>query len=286
VKPYFLAFLALPILAACSNASGTRTAGSAESAQSADSSQPGTSVQPAVHANTPISGQPSQPASLLLNNDDLSIPPFGLDKVKAALQQMRTVDDSNAISDASTTALSDSAYDALSLDERFTYNMIHAEDYSQMCDGLPAHEDEGGRIYGLTRDFFGEYSWSQRQIGFFNDNRDSVNQLMKRVIDRQGSVGMNFLYIIAKYNAVDLIPSLIKVYRKDNSNHYILTVLMLLMKANNYSEFMQSTSYKKLYSSDDSHNYTAFLNYNKANEDLIIQRATNFYNTRAEATKP
>jgi len=197
---------------------------------------------------------------------------------------MRTVEDSNAISDASTTALSDSAYNALPLDEQFTYNMIHAEDYSQMCDGLPVHDDEAGRIYGLTTDFFGEYSWSQRQIDFFKDNRDSVHLLMKRVIDQQGSVGMNFLYIIAKYNAVDLIPSLIDVYRKDNSNHYILTVLMLLMKANNYSDFVQSTSYKKLYSSDDSHNYTAFLTYNKANEDLIIRRATNFYNSRKQSS--
>ena len=279
MRPYFLSLLLLPFFSACSNASGTRSAGSAGSAQSADSAQSGTSVQRAVQATSPSSGQPSGSASLLLNNDDLSIPPFGLNKVKAAIQQMRTVDDSNAVSDASTTALGDSAYDALPLDEQFTYNMIHAEDYSQMCDGLPAHEDEAGRIYGLTRDFFGEYSWSHRQIGFFNDNRDSVDQLIKRVIDRQGSVGMNFLYIIAKYNAVDLIPSLINVYRKDNSNHYILTVLMLLMKANNYPEFMQSTSYKKLYSSDDSRNYTAYLIYNKANETLIIQRATNFYHT-------
>ena len=57
---------------------------------------------------------------------------------------------------------------------------------------------------------------------------------------------------------------------------------MLLMKKNQYPEFKQSISYTKLYKLDTD-TYSAYLNYNKANEDLIIQRATNFYKT---LTKP
>lgn len=193
---------------------------------------------------------------------------------------MREVDDTS--DDGFTIALSDTAYNALTFDEKFTYNLIHAESYQQMCDPLPERSDEQDRIYGQTVDYFGEYSWSERQDSFFKNNRDSVEQLMKITIDQQGRIGMNLLDAIIESNATDMIPYLIDFYRRDNSNHYILTALMLLMKKNQYPEFMQSISYTKLYKLDTD-TYSAYLNYNKANEDLIIQRATNFYKT---LTKP
>jgi hypothetical protein len=48
------------------------------------------------------------------------------------------------------------------------------------------------------------------------------------------------------------------------------------MKENKYEPFVKSPSYKKLYSEDA--DYLSHLNYNKGNEDLIIKRATDFYN--------
>lgn len=279
MKPYFPLLFLLPILSACSNASGTGAG------KTADSIQPTASVKPATQ---PVSSaQAGDPSDSLPDQEvpELSTPPFGLDKVQAAIAQLQTVEDSNAFSESNTTAMSDTAYNTLPFNEQFTYNMIHTEDYSQMCDALPEHRDEKKRIYGQVVDFQGEDTWSGRQLSFFKDNRDSVDQLIKRVIKQQGKVGMNFLYVIAMNNATDLIPCLIDAYRKDNSNHYILTVLMLLMKKNSYPEFMQSISYKKLYSSDDDHTYSAYLTYNKANEDLIIRRATNFFNTRYPPAK-
>ncbi|MNR66738.1 hypothetical protein D3C85_1903920 [compost metagenome] len=50
---------------------------------------------------------------------------------------------------------------------------------------------------------------------------------------------------------------------------------MLLMKRGEYDEFMKSTSYQKLYGTDA--NYYSFLNYNKANEVLICERASRYY---------
>lgn len=42
-----------------------------------------------------------------------------------------------------------------------------------------------------------------------------------------------------------------------------------------YKEFMESQSYKKLYAPVV--NYDTYLNFNVANEELIIKRATGFY---------
>jgi len=74
-----------------------------------------------------------------------------------------------------------------------------------------------------------------------------------------------------------MIPLLINIYNVTKKDLDILTLLMSLMKDNKYEPFLKSPSYKKLYSNDSMH--TSFLNYNKGNEDLVIKRATGFYNT-------
>jgi hypothetical protein len=289
VKSYFLPLLLLPIFSACSDASGTK-AGADKTAPPNPSVKPdstSTAVRPdspsgATTSHPPLGAPPgsdlrlAMESTLSLSTPDISIPPFGLSNVMAAIRQMHAIDDSN--SDGFTIALSDTAYNALTFDEKFTYNLIHGETYEQMCDPLPERPDEKDRIYGQTVDYFGEYTWSPRQVAFFKDKRDSVEQLMKIVISQQGRIGMNLLDAIIESNATDMIPYLIDVNRRNNSNHHILTALMLLMKNNQYPEFMQSISYTKLYKSDRD-TYSAYLTYNKANEDLITQRATNFYNT-------
>jgi hypothetical protein len=297
MKP-LLFLLLLPFLSACSNASGNKDkkADSAKAAPSPaeapanptsakdgpsstptqpDSTMPAPGAWPGEsHAQTSL--RIAMESTLTSGDISISIPPFGLDNVMAAIRQMQVANDSGDADIEFKIALSNGAYNALSFDEKFTYNMIHAEYESQMCDALPEHKDEGNRIYGQTVNYFGEFGWSERQLSFFKDNRDSVEQLIKATINQQGKIGMNFLDVIKDINATDMIPFLINAYRKDNSNHYVLTTLMLLMNENNYPEFMQSTSHKKLYD-DDAETYTAFLIYNKANEDLIIRRATNFY---------
>ena len=74
-----------------------------------------------------------------------------------------------------------------------------------------------------------------------------------------------------------MIPLLINIYNVTKKDLDILTLLMNLMKDNKYEPFLKSPSYKKLYSNGSIH--TSFLNYNKGNEDLVIKRATDFYNT-------
>ena len=99
---------------------------------------------------------------------------------------------------------------------------------------------------------------------------------MKEIVTKQGHIGANFRRVIVDLNATEMIPTLADVAITETKDHYTLTVLMLLMNKNSYPEFMNSSSNKKLYREDEER--SDYLDYNKANEDLIIKRATNFYN--------
>lgn len=206
------------------------------------------------------------------------VPPYGLEKIKDLLTaHVKTTEDPDE-GDNYLEELDSTIYAGLSFDEQFTYNMIHPENYAQMCDGLPERKDEDHRIYGQLPNPFVEYSWSGRQSQFFTDHRDSVEALMKANIDSTGQIGSNFAEAIVDMNGTDMIPYLIDTYQKQQKkDHYLLTVLMLLMEKNKYPEFMTSTSCQKLYKKDTD-TYSLYLVYNQANEDLIIQRATRFYN--------
>jgi hypothetical protein len=103
---------------------------------------------------------------------------------------------------------------------------------------------------------------------------------MKESIARTNKVGLNFKLAIIEMNGISIIPALLETYKKNTTTKDldILTTFMLLMTENKYEPFLKSASFTKLYSDDA--DYMAFLNYNKANEDLIIQRVTAFYNAQ------
>ena len=82
-----------------------------------------------------------------------------------------------------------------------------------------------------------------------------------------------------------MIPLLRTIYQEaTKKDHDILTIFMLLMHDNKYPPFMGSVSNRKLYGPTDPSApsadpyYGSFLDFNTANEALIIQRATDFYN--------
>jgi len=166
----------------------------------------------------------------------------------------------------------------LSLREKFTFCMIHGETFSQNCDAMPPIQDEDKKIFAYLPDALGEYSHSERQRNFLKVNADSVVALIKESITRTGYVGLNYKHTIVELNAVSLIPHLLDLYNKTKKDRDILTVFNLLMRLNDYAKFMESASNKKMYEADES-NYNAFINYNEANETLIIQRVSEFYQT-------
>ncbi|HVI48930.1 MAG TPA: hypothetical protein VM802_28950 [Chitinophaga sp.] len=200
-------------------------------------------------------------------------PPYGLAKVKALINK-------TGFDETDQLKLSNKDYMSLSLREKFTYHMINPESFSQNCDAMPPLQEEHKKIFGFLPDDFDEYSWSERQVKFLQSNRDSVMGLIKESVNRSKRMGVNYKSAIVQINGKEMIPFLIDTYNIDKKDHDILTVLMLLMKDNEYKPFMSSVSFRKLYSdkpNGDESNYRAYLDFNKANEELIIQRATDFY---------
>jgi hypothetical protein len=198
-----------------------------------------------------------------------TIPPYSLSKIKELIKDLNPDEED-------TEALKNEVFNSLSLREKFTYVMIHGESYSQNCDPSIPIQDEHKKIFANLPEIFNEYSWSDRQAGWLKKNRDSVIALMKESITRSKRVGVNFKHAIVEVNAVEMIPFLIDSYRIIKKDFDILTVLMQLMKENEYEAFIASGSHRKLYSEESS--YDAYLNFSKGNEDLIIKRATDFYN--------
>ena len=203
----------------------------------------------------------------------ISEPPYSLKKIKALISKVTMVGEEG---EPDNDRLAPSIYQVLTFREKYTYNMLHGDSYSQNCDGSLPVQDEHKKIFGQLPDVFGENSWSKRQLTFFRNNKDSVIQLLKENITSDGSIGLNYKHILVEVNAKELIPLIIETYNKTKKDHDILTVLLLLMRDNEYPELLSSQTYKKLYTGEEQ--YKAFLVFNTANEELIIKRATDFYN--------
>ena len=200
-----------------------------------------------------------------------TVPPYGLIKVKELIKKIKSDDEDNE-------ALSPKDYESLSFREKFTYHMIHAESYSQNCDYIPPPKNEQAKIFSYIPDAFTEFDWSERQTKFLSGNRDSVIAIMRESMGRTKRAGVNYKQAMLEINAKEMIPDIIATYRANKTvkDLDMLTVMLQLMKDNEYEPFLLSGSYKKLYAEEAS--YGSYLNYNKANEDLIIKRATEFYN--------
>ena len=173
--------------------------------------------------------------------------------------------------------LSDKAYDALSFEEKFTYNMIHGEDASQNCDGTMSTVKEESKIFGYIPDAFdeGNKTWSERQRTFLTKNRTKVITLLRATIKLRQRVGVNLKNAIMEIKGSELVSDLIAVYNIKKKDHDILTLLMLLMKEDKFPEFVQSASFTKLYGENS--NYKGSLEANSANQNLIMERAMAYY---------
>ncbi|MBC9934724.1 hypothetical protein [Chitinophaga qingshengii] len=200
----------------------------------------------------------------------LTVPPYGLAKVKALIDKIPYKEDDSS-------PMENKDYLPLSLREKFTYHMIHAEISAQNCDVRPPIQDEDKKIFGQMADGMEESVWSDRQSKFLISNRDSVMALIKESVNRSKRMGANYKMAIVEINGREMIPFIIETYNKDQKDRDLLTLLMLLMKNNEYNPFMVSQSYRKLYG--DNADYQSYIDYNKGNEDLIIKRATDYYNT-------
>lgn len=202
-----------------------------------------------------------------------TIPPYGLEKVKKMINTI--VNQSFDYSDVGIAALKPEQYKSLSLREKFTYVMINPEMYSQNCAVFIPLPDEEYKIFAHLMSWVDESMWSDRQLDFLRENRDSVMALIKESTLRSKKMGVNYKDAIIQMNAWEMIPFIISYYESNPRDKDALTVLLLLMKKGEYIEFLKSSSFKKLYGTD--YNYENWINYNSANEKLIFERAMGYY---------
>jgi len=199
-------------------------------------------------------------------------PTYGLAKVKGLIRHIKKDQDENE-------RLSDKVYNSLSFQEKFTYAMLHGEDFSQNCDMMPIFQDEEKKIFAYPAGAWDDESgWSERQLSFLKNNRGKIIGLLRETMRARGRAGSNIKRAVLELNLWELTPDLVAVYNRDHKDHDVLTVLMILMKENKYGPFLASPSFKKLYG--DNASYQSFLNANTANQKLEISRAMAFYNSK------
>ena len=91
-------------------------------------------------------------------------PSYGLAKVQKLIKGIK-------FGANDTSALSAKAYASLTVAEKFTYTMLHAEQSAQNCNGMPGIIDEEKKFFAYLPGPFGEQVWSDRQTSFLKSNR-------------------------------------------------------------------------------------------------------------------
>lgn len=213
-----------------------------------------------------------------------TVPPYSLDKIKLMIKNSIP---KNAEIDESpenfVQGLPANIYKQLTIKEKFTYVMIYPETYAQNCSIFMPVPDEENKIFGCLISWMNEETWSDRQLDFLKKNKPGVMNLIKESVTRSKRMGVNYKDAIVTMDAWEMIPFIISYYKQNKKDRDVLTLLMLLMKNGHHDEFVNSQSYKKLYANED--NCETYINFNKANEDLIIKRAQNYYKQKNENPK-
>lgn len=223
----------------------------------------------------------SAQASYETYRSEKTTPSFGLSEVQSKIAKAEARYKAHPSNDDTfTEGLSASEFNGLSVPERFTYCMIHGEQYAQNCEIMPVIPDSEHKIIGYLPDAFKDsFTWSQRQRDFLQKHRTEVIALLRKTFHSKTHVGVNLKQAIVEIDAYELIPDLIASQKGDPRDQDIFTVLMLLMKDGKYRPFLQSQTYKKLYK-DEAASYRSFVLANSANQALTNRRATDYYKSR------
>jgi len=199
---------------------------------------------------------------------ELTQPLYGTAKVKALIAKIRTDSEDNR-------TLPEAAYRKLTMKEKFAFVMLHGENFSQNCDMMPRILDEHKKIFPYFPSPFGDEAvWSERQRSFLTGNRRQVISMIRETVQARKRVGVNLKAAIAAVNGKELVPDVIKVYRRDRKDHDLLTLLMVLMGEARYRPFTGSALYKTLYGEEAS--YQANVPYDVKTETQILNWATAF----------
>lgn len=195
-------------------------------------------------------------------------PLYGLTKVKALIKKLKPDRDDNR-------ALSAKQFGALSSKEKFTYTMLHGEEFSQNCDAMPPIVDEHKKVFAYPPGPFGDEAvWSEQQRNFLTQNRSLTIGMLRDTIHARKDAGSNLKMAIAFLHAKELIPDLVSLYKRDRKDHDLLSVMMVLMNDGSYAPFQKSQVGQKLYGENAS--YMAYVDATPTLQNQIISQALAF----------
>ena len=224
-------------------------------------------------SGTVYAAKPQGPSRASIRYHDarnaMTVPSASLSKVRRLIKGIKPDGEDNE-------RLSSRVFNGLSYGEKFTYVMIHGEDFSQNCADIPVLVQEETKIFRYVPGPFDDTAtWSDRQRAFLKNNRNRVVESIRKEIRAQGRVGTNFKYAVQELKAVELIPDLVVTYNRKHTDHDILTALMQLMDHGKYAPFLATPERKKLYSDDTG--FDAFLPATPANQRRITNLALQYY---------
>lgn len=204
-------------------------------------------------------------------------PEFGLRKVESLIKKIKEPEDDGMIADY-IAAISKDEFKRLNLKEQFTYVMIHPEVYSQACIDDMTSRGEDQKIFGLLTFRLSGVDWSADQYKFLKQNRDTVQTLIFETIAVKKHMGVNLKSALVEISAWESIPAMIRYYQTNRKDRDVLTVLSLILKKEQYTPYLKSKMYGKLYLGDA--NYMTSVCFNTANEQFLLSTAQDYYNQK------
>lgn len=195
-------------------------------------------------------------------------PLYSVAKVKAMIKSIRPNQDDNRV-------LSDKAYNSLSSKEKFSYAMLHGEEFSQNCDAMPPIVDEHKKVFAFFPGPFGDEAvWSERQRDFLTQNRTTVIGYIRETMKARKRVGVNLKQAIYVLKAKELVPDLVALYSRDHKDHDLLSLMMILMADAKYPGFTKTQVFAKLYG--ENANWGTYVEATKALQSQVIRQALAF----------
>lgn len=199
----------------------------------------------------------------------------------------------NSISDSGfffrETRLADDDFVSLTASEKFIYAHQYPESYMQSC-GLYDLAKDMSKFYANIPYLFDGTRKSERQRKSLHNNRDTTIASLKKCINFHTYIPLAYKQTILDVNTWEFIPDILRLEGRMNKNNnetpkdpYIYSLLMVLMKNNDFVEFKKISIYKSLYGPDSG--YRANVNFTEAVRNQLIDMSGKFYLWKLSETK-
>lgn len=188
-----------------------------------------------------------------------------------------------------TVKLSDSDFLSLTPSEKFIYAHQYPESYMQNCSYYTSPKGLT-KLYANLPFITTGLKMSKRQIESLKINRDSSINYLRECIKKHDYIALGYKQTILELNVWEFVPFILSFESKLNTGKneslqdtYLYTVLMRMMKDNDFPDFKKTNFYNKLYGSDAKYRET--IDFTPDTRKQLVNLAENFYLWKTSETK-